>query len=98
MQIELFTALKSAKVNDCAAKAAVEALDASIDRRMDMSVQAVRNELVSMNAKIEGVKSEIHTVRTGYDSVRTQLTILTALVAVIGLIGVTAPIWSRLLP
>jgi hypothetical protein len=92
MQIELFAALKSIRIADRTAKQVVETIDATIDGRIELSAQSLKSEMAALRTSMEARMTSLQ------ESMRLQLNVITVLIAVLGLIGVTAPIWSRFVP
>ena len=88
MQITLFRALKSLKLDDVQAAAVVSQLEQHVESAVNANIKAVQGEIKSVQGELVGLRAAI-------DALRNQMNSISVMMGVIGLAIAAAPIIAK---
>jgi hypothetical protein len=88
MQITLFKALRSLKLNDDDATAVVESLEQHVERMVNNHIAAMEGKLTALEGKLTGLQTSI-------DAMRSQLNFVGVMIGIVGLAIAAAPLVAR---
>jgi hypothetical protein len=95
MQITLFKALRSLKLNEVEATAVVESLEQHVESVVNTHIRTVESKLAGLEGKLTGLEGKMTGLQTSMDAIRIQLNFVSVMIGIVGLAMAAAPIVAK---